>query len=130
LGLRSLPLRKEYTDVVSRSKLAFLLGATIMLLKVLVSSGVALSITCGQPDADKHPNVGALVGTFDGQSAASFAWVIAKRTKCSAAWSSLDRDDFRFMIGPPQTMILKQELTLFTCMKGVFSEVAARGRLS
>ena len=36
-----------------------------MLLTVLASSGVALGITYGQPDGNKHPNVGALVGTFD-----------------------------------------------------------------
>jgi len=54
--------------VVLRSKLAFLWGAAIMLLTVLLSSGVALAITYGQPDANKHPNVGALVGTFDGQT--------------------------------------------------------------
>jgi hypothetical protein len=35
---------------------------------VLVSSGVALSITYVQPDANKHPDVDALVGTFDGQT--------------------------------------------------------------
>jgi hypothetical protein len=28
----------------------------------------ALAITYGQPDGNKHPNVGALVGTFDGQT--------------------------------------------------------------
>jgi hypothetical protein len=39
-----------------------------MLLTVLLSSGVALAITYGQPDANKHPNVGALVGTFDGET--------------------------------------------------------------
>src|SRR5215218_5765133 len=39
-----------------------------MLLTVLLSSGVALAITYGQPDGNKHPNVGALVGTFDGQT--------------------------------------------------------------
>ena len=39
-----------------------------MLLTVLASSGVALAITYGQPDGNKHPNVGALVGTFDGQT--------------------------------------------------------------
>ena len=39
-----------------------------MLLTVLVSSGVALAITYGQPDANKLLNVGALVGTFDGET--------------------------------------------------------------
>jgi V8-like Glu-specific endopeptidase len=64
----SRPLRKEYTEVVLRSKLALLWGATIMLLTVLASSGVALAITYGQPDGNKHANVGALVGTFNGQT--------------------------------------------------------------
>ena len=54
--------------MVLRSKLALLWGATIMLLTVLASSGVALAITYGQPDANKHPNVGALVGIFDGET--------------------------------------------------------------
>jgi secreted trypsin-like serine protease len=54
--------------VVLRSRLALLWGATIMLLTVLVSSGVALAITYGQPDGNRHPNVGALVGTFDGET--------------------------------------------------------------
>jgi secreted trypsin-like serine protease len=54
--------------VVLRSKLALLWGVAMMLITVLVSSGVALAITYGQPDENKHPNVGALVGTFDGQT--------------------------------------------------------------
>jgi V8-like Glu-specific endopeptidase len=54
--------------VVLRSKLALLWGVAMVLITVLVSSGVALAITYGQPDGNKHPNVGALVGTFDGQT--------------------------------------------------------------
>jgi hypothetical protein len=54
--------------MVSRSKLALLWGAAMVLLTVLVSGGVAQAITYGQPDGNKHPNVGALVGTFDGQT--------------------------------------------------------------
>jgi secreted trypsin-like serine protease len=54
--------------VVSRSKLALLWGAAMVLLTVLVSGGVAQAITYGQPDGNKHQNVGALVGTFDGQT--------------------------------------------------------------
>ena len=54
--------------MVLRSRLALRWGATIILLTVLLSSGVALAITYGQPDANKHPNVGALVGTFDGET--------------------------------------------------------------
>ena len=63
-----LATRKERTEVVSRSKLALLWGVALVLITVLVSSGVALAITYGQPDGNKHPNVGALVGTFDGQT--------------------------------------------------------------
>ncbi len=51
-----------------RSKLALVWGAAIMLLTGLVCSGEAQAITYGQPDGNKHPNVGALVGTFDGQT--------------------------------------------------------------
>ena len=54
--------------MILRSKLALLWGATIMLLTVLASSGVALAITYEQPDANKLLNVGALVGTFDGET--------------------------------------------------------------
>jgi secreted trypsin-like serine protease len=61
-------LRKERTEVILRSKLALLWGVAMVLLTVLVSSGVALAITYGQSDGNKHPNVGALVGTFDGQT--------------------------------------------------------------
>jgi secreted trypsin-like serine protease len=54
--------------VVLRRKYSVLLAAAIMLAAVLVCGGVALAITYGQPDENKHPNVGALVGTFDGQT--------------------------------------------------------------
>ena len=45
-----------------------LLAAAIMLIAVLACGEVALAITYGQPDENKHPNVGALVGTLDGQT--------------------------------------------------------------
>jgi secreted trypsin-like serine protease len=44
-----------------------LLVATTALV-VLLGCGEALAITYGQPDGNRHPNVGALVGTFDGQT--------------------------------------------------------------
>ena len=37
-------------------------------LAVMLGCGQALAITYGQPDEKRHPNVGALVGTFDGQT--------------------------------------------------------------
>src|SRR5215208_2319361 len=37
-------------------------------LAVLLGCGEALAITYGLPDGNNHPNVGALVGTFDGQT--------------------------------------------------------------
>jgi hypothetical protein len=40
----------------------------VVVVAVLVWGGVASAITYGQPDGNKHPNVGALVGTFDGQT--------------------------------------------------------------
>lgn len=40
----------------------------VALFAVLVCGGVASAITYGQPDGNRHPNVGALVGTFDGQT--------------------------------------------------------------
>lgn len=35
---------------------------------LLCLAATALAITYGQPDGNRHPNVGALVGTFDGQT--------------------------------------------------------------
>jgi Trypsin len=54
--------------VVSRSKLALLWGAAMVLLAAVASGGVAQAITYGQADGNKHPNVGALVVTVDGQN--------------------------------------------------------------
>ncbi len=54
--------------MVLRRKYSVLLAAAVMLVAVLACGGVALAITYGQPDENKHPNVGALVGTFDGQT--------------------------------------------------------------
>jgi secreted trypsin-like serine protease len=39
-----------------------------VVVAVLLWGEVASAITYGQPDGDRHPNVGALVGTFDGQT--------------------------------------------------------------
>ncbi len=44
---------------------------TVMVIAVAVLMLLATparAITYGQPDGNKHPNVGALVGTFDGQT--------------------------------------------------------------
>ena len=40
----------------------------ITLLAVMLLAAPALAITYGQPDGNLHPNVGALVGTFNGQT--------------------------------------------------------------
>ena len=40
----------------------------VAVVAVLVGSGVASAVTYGQPDGNRHTNVGALVGTFDGQT--------------------------------------------------------------
>jgi secreted trypsin-like serine protease len=40
----------------------------VVVVAVLVWGGVASAITYGEPDGNRHPNVGALVGTFDGQT--------------------------------------------------------------
>ena len=42
--------------------------SAVVVVAVLVWGGVASAITYGQPDGNRHPNVGALVGTFDGQT--------------------------------------------------------------
>ena len=44
-----------------------LLALAMMLVAVFMAAGVASAITYGQPDRNRHPNVGALIGTFDGQ---------------------------------------------------------------
>jgi secreted trypsin-like serine protease len=48
-----------------RKKLIIML-VTLLTLSLLVLT--AKAITYGQPDGNKHPNVGALVGTFSGQT--------------------------------------------------------------
>jgi hypothetical protein len=47
-------------------RIVLLLASTA--LAVMLGCGQALAITYGQPDGNRHPNVGALVGTFDGQT--------------------------------------------------------------
>jgi secreted trypsin-like serine protease len=42
-------------------KLSVLLVTAIVVTTVVVCSGIALAITYGQPDGNRHPNVGALV---------------------------------------------------------------------
>jgi hypothetical protein len=59
---------EEQRDMVLRRKQSVVLAAAIMLVAVLVCGGVASAITYGQPDGNRHPNVGALVGTFDGET--------------------------------------------------------------
>ena len=54
--------------MVLRRKYSVLLVTAIMLAAGLACGGIALAITFGQPDGNKHPNVGALVGTFDGET--------------------------------------------------------------
>lgn len=44
------------------------LAITLVVIATLIFTTPALAITYGQPDGDLHPNVGALVGTFDGQT--------------------------------------------------------------
>jgi hypothetical protein len=44
------------------------LVVVVALLGLLVAGGTVRAITYGQPDGKRHPNVGALVGTFDGQT--------------------------------------------------------------
>jgi len=45
-----------------------LLAFAAMAVAVLMASGVASAITYGKADGNRHPNVGALVGTFDGET--------------------------------------------------------------
>jgi secreted trypsin-like serine protease len=59
----SAPLKRG--DIGVR-RIILLLASTA--LAVMLGCGQALAITYGQPDENNHPNVGALVGTFDGQT--------------------------------------------------------------
>jgi hypothetical protein len=54
--------------VVVRRGLSVLWGAAIVLVTVLVCSAIALAITFGQPDGNRHPNVGGLVDTSEGNT--------------------------------------------------------------
>ncbi len=46
-----------------------LVGLTLALLaSLMLAVAPAAAITYGQPDGERHPNVGALVGTFNGQT--------------------------------------------------------------
>jgi hypothetical protein len=45
-----------------------LLAFAVAAVAVLGTTGVALAITYGKADGERHPNVGALVGTFGGQT--------------------------------------------------------------
>jgi hypothetical protein len=59
----SAPLKRG--DIGVR-RIVLLLASTAF--AVMLGCGQALAITYGQPDGNNHPNVGALVGTFDGQT--------------------------------------------------------------
>src|SRR4028119_1201715 len=43
-------------------------GLIMALLASVLVATTAMAITYGQTDGNRHPNVGALVGTFDGQT--------------------------------------------------------------
>jgi hypothetical protein len=45
-----------------------LTAAAFIAAMLFIAVVVAFAITYGQPDGNRHPNVGALVGTFDGQT--------------------------------------------------------------
>src|SRR5918999_5202143 len=66
--------------MVLRRKQSVVLAAAIMLVAVLVCGGVALAITYGQADGNRHPNVGALVGTFDGETFPYCSGTLISRT--------------------------------------------------
>jgi sortase A len=54
--------------VLLNRKVSVLLATASTVMTVLVCSGIALATTHGQLDRNKHLDVGALVGTFDGQT--------------------------------------------------------------
>ncbi len=49
-------------------KRSALLVAVVILAMAAVGVGTAGAITFGQPDGNRHPNVGALLADFDDQS--------------------------------------------------------------
>jgi secreted trypsin-like serine protease len=74
---------------VLRRKQSVLWATAIMLLTVLVCSGVALAITFGQPDNNRHPNVGALV---DGSTAYCSGTLISPTVFLTAAHCATEGD--------------------------------------
>jgi hypothetical protein len=75
-----------------------LLAAAIMFVAVLVCGGVALAITYGQPDGNRHPYVGALV-VSDDEVGQKFTWcsgtLIAPRIFLTAAHCVVDYERYR-----------------------------------
>ena len=57
-----------------------LLAFAVMTATVFMASGVALAITYGKADGNRHPEAGALVGTFDGQSYPYCSGTLVSRT--------------------------------------------------
>jgi len=57
-----------------------LLAFAMMAVAVLMASGVASAITYGKADGNRHPNVGALVGTFDGETYPYCSGTLISRT--------------------------------------------------
>jgi hypothetical protein len=59
-------LRRSCSVQRSRVRRVSLIFAVV--LAVIVCGSLASVITYRQPDGNRHPNVGALVGVFDGQT--------------------------------------------------------------
>lgn len=57
-----------------------LLTFAMTAVAVLVASGVASAITYGKADGNRHPQVGALVGTFDGETYPYCSGTLISRT--------------------------------------------------
>jgi hypothetical protein len=57
-----------------------LLAFAMMAVAVLMASSVASAITYGKADGNRHPQVGALVGTFDGETYPYCSGTLISRT--------------------------------------------------
>src|SRR5215210_4001209 len=57
-----------------------LLAFAMMAVAVLMASSGASAITYGKADGKRHPNVGALVGTFDGETYPYCSGTLISRT--------------------------------------------------
>jgi len=68
------------TDTGGDGMRKVLLAFAMTAMTIFMASGVATAITYGKADGNRHPNVGALVGTFDGETYPYCSGTLISRT--------------------------------------------------